>query len=297
MVSAPILHRVSPRSSHGRHSSGSGNHDLYRFSRKIESVDGVVSLPSCKPQSRHIWEGGEGGTRGTPLHELVTKREIDQHDIDEEENKKHINSRDAYGQTPLMRAVWYNRKPTVKLLIANGAQIDVLDNFHKHVFTIAARRGNWETFIHLMRKYFWSVIQNNPEKLAMPQQIQDEYRLAALNAYVYPSEDRDKIRQVIFDTSKLNITLRHGDLIRLIKKGHISAIKYAENHIKTVDSPPFDTVGIIRTVHEYNNVWTAYNAAISELPGCTRPIEKPLSIKSISSTSRGGTRRRHKKTT
>lgn len=305
MPSLPNLHRsfslpsrrhsISSLRSHSlgsytrrRQRSVKENHDFYAFSGKPESVDGVLSGPSCKLTKRkHAW-GGYGGIRGTALHQLVSKGEITQDDIDD--NKSSINVRDEYGQTPLMRAVWYDRLETVKLLIDNGAKIDVSDRFHKNVFTIAARRGNWKTFEYLMKTHF-------TKQKSYPEHVMDEYFLAQLNSCVYPTEDRIKIKDIILHV--INITLRHGDLARLIKQHHISAIKYVEH---CVYNPPkvfgkdtiYDESDIIKTTNEYNNVMTAYNAAISELPGCKHTSSPQLSIRSI---SRGGTRRTHKKKT
>ena len=260
------------------------NHDLYTFSGNPESVDGVVSFPSCKPRYLSIkraW-GGESGIRGTPLHQLVSKGEITHRDINA--HRYSINALDEYGQTPLMRAVWYDRLDTVKLLIANGAEIAVKDRFHKNVFTIAARRGNWKTFKYLMKNHF--------NKKDITQEVRDEYLLAELNSYVYPSEDRYKIKDIIH--SVINIQIRHGDLIKFIKHHHISAIKYVEQHVKPLGHRFFDNEAIIKTPDEHKKVWAAYDAAISELPGCKRRSSPSLSISSISG---GGNRRTHKKKT
>ena len=267
------------------------NHDLYTFSGNPESVDGGVSFPSCKPRNSSIkrawgW-GGEGGIRGTELHQLVSKGEITHRDINA--HRYSINARDEYEQTPLMRAVWYDRLKTVQLLIANGAKIAVEDRFHKNVFTIAARRGNWKTFEYLMINHF--------NKNDITQEVRDEYLLAELNSYVYPSQDRDKIKDIIHRV--INIQIRHGDLIKFIKHHHISAIKYVE---QLVYHPPkvfgkdtiYDQLDIIKTTNEYNGVMAAYDAAISELPGCKRRSSPSRSIRSV---SRGGTRRTHKKKT
>jgi len=262
------------------------NHDLYTFSGNPESVDGVVSFPSCKPRNSSIkrawgW-GGEGGIRGTELHQLVSKGEITQDDMDA--HKSSINALDEYRQTPLMRAVWYDRLKTVQLLIDNGAEIAIKDRFHKNVFTIAARRGNWNTFKYLMQNHF--------NKNDITQEVRDEYLLAELNSYVYPSEYRDKIKDIIHRV--IHIQIRHGDLIKFIKHHHISAIKYVEQHVEPLGHRFFDDEAIIKTQDEHKKVWAAYDAAISELPGCKRRSSPSLSVSSISG---GGNRRTHKKKT
>jgi hypothetical protein len=226
------------------------------------------------------------------LHKLaaeyvVTDAEINQYIAS-------IDKPDVYGQTPLMRAAWYDRLETVKLLIANRANIDVRDMFHKDVFTIAARRGNLATFKYLIDTYM------TPErKLAMitNNHIRDEYMLAILNSHINATSNREEIKKII-NRVLPNINLLWGDIVKFVQKMHISAIIYVKDHVKH-DLPPgikpgefvlYDKNGIIKTQHEWAQVLTAYNKAIKGL--CKYTSILPLA------TSRGGTRRtrRTKKT-
>jgi Ankyrin repeats (3 copies) len=289
MVSAPTLGRVQkPHSTRRRSASaridtdGYSNRDSYTFSTMPEYVDGTGIKTQFSCPRKIGWGLGGNGYRGTMLHKLAAKVSVTDAEI-----KRHISSidkPDVYGQTPLMRAAWYDRLETVKLLIANGANIDVRDRFYKDVFTIAARRGNLATFKYLIDTYM------TPErKLAMIRNnhIRDEYMLAILNSHINATSDRMEIQKIISNVLR-NINLRWGDIVKFVQKMHISAIIYVKDHVKH-DLPPgikpgefvlYDTNGIIKTQDEWAQVLTAYNKAIKGLCKYTSILP--------SATSRGG---------
>lgn len=72
-------------------------------------------------------QSAEGGDTPTVLQLLAAGAEI--------------NSRDAYGRTPVMAATHGNRVETVQALIAAGADIDIQDNRQDNPFLYAGAEG------------------------------------------------------------------------------------------------------------------------------------------------------------
>ncbi|UCH95566.1 MAG: ankyrin repeat domain-containing protein [Candidatus Aminicenantes bacterium] len=62
-----------------------------------------------------------------------------------------VNSKDAYGWTPLQIAALMGHKPVVKLLIETGANLDEADGFGFTALHLAAIRGNNEIYKLLMK--------------------------------------------------------------------------------------------------------------------------------------------------
>jgi len=57
---------------------------------------------------------------------------------------------EVHGMTPLMRACWYGRMETVKVLLENGASIDAVNKEGKAAMDIAAERGHDEIMVVLL---------------------------------------------------------------------------------------------------------------------------------------------------
>jgi ankyrin repeat protein len=80
----------------------------------------------------------------TPLYAAVAHNQLEIAEL-LLANGADVNTRDGYGHTPLMQALWvYNHDKMVRLLLANGADLNLEDKWRMTALAYAAKQGQLE---------------------------------------------------------------------------------------------------------------------------------------------------------
>ena len=199
----------------------------------------LLFLPSCKSKSSlealkrgRLEELKEFHKKGENLNVLINKNDtfltysiknrFEKISLWIIENKiNDINATDDSENTPIMLAVLYDSKKTLKLLLKNKAKLDDFNIDGKNLISIIAERGNFNYFIQLIKKYKIDI------KFKVPYGIYEGYSIvefvvAGGNLKMLKYLKKRKFRFNVENNLNLNLMMIAAE------RGHLEIMTYLE---------------------------------------------------------------------